>query len=80
MCRMKKQDLGNVGIIKKGNHGIFPRIDKIGINSLREFTFTMSFDTSCYYDLGDNDNLDWNKGLGVSWNLLTNHKDSVMIA
>ena len=43
-------------------------------------TYQWEFSTSMRYNLGNGDQCDWNKLHGVSWQLLTNHEDALMVA
>lgn len=48
---------------------------------LQSLSYDIVFDESCMYDMeGDMDQLDWNKGLGVSLDWKRNDKDAIMWA
>lgn len=54
--------------IKKGNHSA----NGINIKSHKsrtDFAFACTLDQSCYYDLGNNNNMDINKIYGLTWGL-----------
>ncbi len=53
--------------IKKGKH--YPKGIHLGITFKKYIKFICSFDKSCLYDLGDNDNYDVNKlyGFSTTW-------------
>lgn len=70
--------------VKKGRHGfrllgVFPIIPKI-IKRPILASWLVTFGEGCDYLLPGADQQDWNKGGGVSFDLLTNHIDSVMWA
>ena len=50
------------------------------LGRVRRASWEVAFSPSCRYNLPGADQDDWNKGGGVSFDLLTNHTDSVMWA
>ena len=67
--------------IKKGKRDFCPR-DSIAIwltSRLKSIYYEVYFHESCLYDMGkDKDQLDWNKGGGVSFHMFTNTDDAIM--
>ena len=63
--------------IKKGNHAAKPSIIRLRHKPAKA-AYTVRFINGAYLIPGE-DQEDWNKLWGLSFNLLTNHKDSVMI-
>ena len=49
----------------KGMHWFLPVLPRFYWNK-KQYDWTVNFDSSCAYDLGGNDQYDWNKLVGVS--------------
>lgn len=45
---------------------------------VKNISWTVQFDQTCAYDLGMPDQRDWNKGGGLSFDMITNHEDAAM--
>lgn len=52
----------------KGMHWFLPVIPRFYWNK-KQYNWTVNFNSSCAYDLGDDDQYDWNKLVGVSEHL-----------
>jgi hypothetical protein len=52
----------------KGMHWFLPVLPRFYWNK-KQYNWTVNFDSSCAYDLGDDDQYDWNKLVGVSEHL-----------
>ena len=66
--------------VKRGQH-VFRPVMYGPIKRLKHFKgiiYTVFFDESIKYDLGDSDQLDWNKGGGISYKLWSNNVESSM--
>lgn len=67
--------------VKEGGHFGWPfPFNRIGTNpyGMRVFGRWVIFDDTAEYDLGDEDQKDWNKLLGMRFHLCDNHKNSIM--
>jgi len=65
--------------VKEGKHAYKPYQLKIRRNA-RAIKYTVAMDWENMYDLQDEDQQDWNKGGGLSFNMFTNHRNSAMWA
>lgn len=65
---------------KKGHHDWWPfEFPRMWFVKKKRITLTFTFDVDCIYDWnGDQDQLDWNKIGGVSFNLFSNTKNSII--
>ncbi len=68
--------------VEKGEHAFKPDLPLYisSFSSLRGFKYQIYFDESIKYKLNKKDQLDWNKGGGISFRLFSNNKDSAMWA
>ncbi|MBK8653355.1 MAG: hypothetical protein KBG02_08205 [Haliscomenobacter sp.] len=64
--------------IKKGNHFCWPRVLK-SRNRVNAVLWKVLFDKNCNYDLANSDQEDWNKVLGIYFNLLNPRDNTVMV-
>ncbi len=68
--------------IEKGSHAAKPRVFRLGWRT-KIRGWNVIFEDSCRYNLGpwtdSSDQKDFNKLVGLSFNLFTNHKESAMI-
>lgn len=64
-------------VIKEGKHRSKPY--DLTWNDNVNVAYRWQFTESCQYDLEDNDQCDWNKLTGFSFNFKTNHKNSLLI-
>jgi len=70
--------------VSKGNHafkigGILPPVPVVR-KGIERVEWRVKFAPNCAYSLLGPDQMDWNKGGGVSFDLLTNHQDAAMWA
>lgn len=65
--------------VKKGKHGFKPYRFRLEWKP-QAISFGVVFGEGAKYDLGNQDQYDWNKGGGISFDLLTNHRRSAMWA
>lgn len=63
--------------VKKGKHQFKPYKLRFAWKP-KGIAFGVIFDESAMYDLESNDQFDWNKGGGLSFNLFSNHRKSAM--
>jgi hypothetical protein len=61
----------------KNTHFFFPFTFPWIYKKKKKIVYDVIFDESCRYIFGKGDQHDWNKGGGLSFDLFTNHKDSV---
>ena len=77
------KDKRMIWTVKRGRHKFWPS-KGLGLPKVRQrptiFYYNVNLSESAIYLLDGNDQLDWNKGAGVSFNLFTNHKNSWMWA
>lgn len=64
--------------IRKGNHFCWPRVFKMRQDT-RQICWKAIFADTCNYNLGNEDQEDWNKLLGIFYNLLDPHDNTVMV-
>lgn len=65
--------------VRKGKHAFKPTRTRLNIKPRHLFVGAI-FDQEATYTLNRGDQWDWNKGGGLSFNLLTNHRRSAMYA
>lgn len=65
--------------VKKGRHAFWPFAGSVLCNP-SYLIYEVVFDNPAKYNLNTNDQFDWNKGGGLSYNMFTNHKNSAMWA
>ncbi len=64
--------------IKEGRHFSMPRIFKLR-NRPEKVSWLVEFSKNCDYDLGDEDQKDWNKLVGLFYNFLNTLDNTVMV-
>ena len=64
--------------IKKGRHFSMPRIFKLR-NRPEKVSWLVEFSEHCAYDLGDEDQKDWNKLVGLFYNFFNTLDNTVMV-
>lgn len=64
--------------VEAGKHKFKPEQGEIRrINSINEIRWSVWFDSTAIYELKNSNQKDWNKGGGVSFDLFSNHKNSI---
>ena len=76
-CSKNIEEGWQVLTIKEGQHRSAPW--QLVHKQHDELSYKWRFDDSARYDLGDNDQLDWNKLTGLSYSLLNSHYNSAMV-
>ena len=75
-CQKSDLNVWEEVTIKEGNHRSSPY--SLSWSDVTTRAYEWEFNETYQYDLGDNDQCDWNKQTGASDYLLTNQKSSLM--
>lgn len=77
-CYKPQVDVWDSLIIEQGNHRSEPY--DLTFNGNVNIAYDWGFTESCRYEICCGDQADWNKLTGFSFNFLTNHRNSLMVA